>query len=156
MMSNNYLHASYGSSCMVARLASIVISWIGKTSKHCISSRELPPFRAADSQDGAGQNDLMDDYRRDVSGHLDAYSRAALVVRLPGDEAEFGRPIGLLESSEYAASHPRAKGINSRPCINGVHAEAHVAQIDAVRYQVMPGHCMATCRPGGSVSQQQH
>lgn len=75
----------------------------------------------------------MNGNRRDVSSHLNAYSRAALVVRLPGDEADFNRPIGLFESSEYAVSHPRAKGNQSRPCINGMHAGAYAAQINAVR-----------------------
>ena len=43
MMSVKYLHASYCSSCKIARLAYIESSWSGKTSKHFILSREPPP-----------------------------------------------------------------------------------------------------------------
>ena len=43
MMSANYPHAVYGSSCMVARLASIEASWSCESSKHFIVFRELPP-----------------------------------------------------------------------------------------------------------------
>ena len=90
------------------------------------------PFLAADSQEDAGQIKLLHGDCRDVSGHLSAYSRAALVVRLPGDEAEFGRPIGLFETSEYAASNSHAKGMHRRACIDSMHTEEHVAHIDAV------------------------
>ena len=138
MMSAKYLHAFYGSSCMIARLASIETTWSGKISKHSVILG-ASPFCAADNQEGAGQSRLTDGDCRDVSGHLSAYSRSALVVRLPGDEADVGRPIGLFETSEYATSQSRAKGMHSRSGINGMRVGSHAAQISDVRF-LMPRH----------------